>query len=95
MQHQFQGRYSQRVKRALSARGRRMAKARWAKWRANAAERPEPEPRMVRWYPLEFGVRDKGSGDVCWMDLRSGRDVQRRVAMLLKHYQPNAEKLKC
>jgi hypothetical protein len=87
MLREIKGRYSQRVKWALSARGRRMAKARWSKWRRDAANRPEPEPRMERWFPLEFGVRDKRSGESCWLDLRSLRDVMRRLSVLLRYYR--------
>jgi len=47
----------------------------------------EREPKMVRWFPLEIGVRDKTTGDVAWMDLRSGRDAARRLAVVLKYYQ--------
>jgi hypothetical protein len=88
MLQEFKGRFSRRVSKGLSERGRRMANARWAKWRAEAASRPEPEPKMQRWYPLAFGVRDKTLGVECWMDLRSLRDVTRRLAVLLRYYQP-------
>ena len=65
-----------------------MARARWAKWKASSASMPEPEPKMERWFPLEFGVRDKVSGTTCWLDLRSARDVTRRVSVLLRFYRP-------
>src|ERR1035438_9501872 len=84
MLREFKGRFSRRVSDRLSERGRRMANARWAKWRANSASRPAPEPKMQRWYPLEFGVRDKALGVECWMDLKSLRDVMRRLAVLLR-----------
>jgi hypothetical protein len=84
----FGGKRMRLMKKQVSEHCRRMALARWAKWRAEAANRPEPEPHMERWYPLEFGVRDKLSGETCWMDLRSGRDVLRRVAVMLRYYVP-------
>ena len=80
----FQGRYSQRVKRALSARGRRMARARWAKWRAETASRPEPEPRMKRYYPLEYGVRVKATGETHFRDLVSVRQAARALGLIVK-----------
>ena len=43
---------------------------------------------MQRWYPLEFGVRDKALGVECWMDLKSLRDVMRRLSVLLRFYEP-------
>lgn len=47
----------------------------------------EGEPKMARWFPLEFGVRDKRNGDTTvWTDLKSTRDVAKRIAVLLKHY---------
>ena len=47
---------------------------------------PEREPKFERWYPLELGVRDKRSGDVAWVDLRSARDAAKRIRMVIKHY---------
>jgi hypothetical protein len=68
---------------------KKMAAMRAAKERKRLARGPCEEPaRFVPWAPLEFGVRDKVTGEVVWMDLRSGRDVARRVAVLLRHYVP-------
>lgn len=79
-----QGRYSQRLKRDLSTRGRRMAKARWDKWRAEATKRPEPEPKMVRWHRFEYGVRDKLTGEAHWRDLTSIRQAKEALGLILK-----------
>ena len=73
MHYQIKGRYSQRVKRALSARGRRMARARWSKWRAE--DHPDQEPRMVRWNRFEYGVRDRLTGEAHWRELVSVRQA--------------------
>lgn len=62
-----------------------MARARWAKWRATAHLRPAPEPRMERYYPLEFGVRVKATGETHWADLRSARHAARALGLVLKH----------
>ena len=86
MLRNFQGVYSQRVKRALSARGRRMARARWSKWRADSANRPEPEPRMERWCRFEFGVRDKLNGEMHFRDLVSVRQAAKALGLILKFY---------
>lgn len=63
-----------------------MAKARWVKWHTEAHLRPESEPKFERWFPLEFGIRDKRTGQVAWVDLRSVRDTIRRVSVVLKYY---------
>ncbi len=60
-----------------------------AKERKRRARGPrEEEPRLERWHPLEFGVRDRVTGETVWMELRSGRDVARRLAVLLRFYEP-------
>lgn len=66
----------------------KLANMRAAKERKRLANPPEYEPKMIRWFPLEFGVRDKVTGETVWMDLRSTRDVAKRVAVVLKYYQP-------
>ena len=85
MHIRIKGRYSQRVKRALSARGRRMAKARWAKWRAE--DRPESEPRMVRWNRFEYGIRDRMTGETHWRDLVSIRQAAKALGLIMKFCQ--------
>jgi len=65
----------------------RAAKARLRQERI-AAGLLDREPKLVRWFPLELGVRDKASGEVAWTDLRSIRDAARRLGVVLKFYQP-------
>ena len=65
----------------------RAAKARIRQERADAGLL-DREPKLVRWFPIELGVRDKVSGDVAWTDLRSIRDAARRLSVVLKFYQP-------
>jgi hypothetical protein len=68
---------------------RKMANMRAARARKRLANPPpEPEPKTLRWFPLELGVRDKQTGETAWVDLRSGRDAARRLALLLRYYQP-------
>lgn len=63
-----------------------MANARWKCWRETAHLRPESEPKMIRSYPLEFGVRNKATGEIAWTDLKSVRDATRRLNIILKFY---------
>jgi hypothetical protein len=63
----------------------KLANMRAAKARKRLSNPVEHEPKLVRWFPLEFGVRDKRSGETVWMDLRSTRDVAKRITVLLKY----------
>jgi len=71
---------------------RKMANMRAAKERLRlargAAGLLEREPKMQRWFPLELGLRDKTTGEVAWVDLRSIRDAARRIAVVQKFYLP-------
>ncbi len=81
--------FSKRRNRWQDKRKRQLLKLsnmRAAKERKRLANPVEREPKLVRWFPLEFGVRDKRTGETVWMDLRSTRDVAKRVAVLLKYY---------
>ena len=62
-----------------------MAKIRWDKWRAETDSRAEPEPRMERWFPFEFGVRDKRTGQEAWHDLKSVRHAAKALGLILKY----------
>ncbi len=46
----------------------------------------EDEPKFVRYYPLEIGVRDKRTGETAWVDFKSVRDAMRRLSIVSKHY---------
>ena len=59
-----------------------------AKERKRLANPVEREPKMVRWFPLELGIRDKLTGETCWIDLKSARDAVKRITVILKYYQP-------
>jgi len=45
-----------------------------------------PEPKMEKYYPLEFGVRDKATGETAWTDLKSVRQASRALGLILKYY---------
>ena len=64
-----------------------MAKARWARYRADGTIRPEPEPKMKRWHRFEYAVRDKVTGDVAWRDLVSARQAYKAIGLVLKFYE--------
>lgn len=61
-----------------------MANMRAAKERKRLENPPEREPKLVRWFPLELGVRDKRNGETAWIDLRSVRDAAKRLRVILK-----------
>lgn len=64
---------------------RRLAQMRAAKERKRLERGPEePEPKLVRWYPFEFAVRDKRTGEVAWHDLVSVRHAEIAFRMLLQ-----------
>ena len=67
----------------------RLAQMRAAKERRRMERGPvEPEPKLVRWHPFEFAVRDKRTGEVAWHDLVSVRHAELAFRALLQ-----AEKL--
>jgi hypothetical protein len=47
----------------------------------------EREPKLVRWYRFEFGVRDKLTGETQFVDLKSARHAAKALGLILKHYQ--------
>jgi hypothetical protein len=65
---------------------RKMANMRAAKERKRLANPVEREPKLVRWFPLELGVRDKRMKEFSWVDLRSVRDAAKRISVVLKNY---------
>ena len=66
----------------------KLANMRAAKERKRLENDTEREPRMERTTFLSWAVRDDLTGHVEWLPLKSARDVVRRVAVLLRHYQP-------
>ena len=46
-----------------------------------------PEPRRGRqWYPLEIGFRDRTSGEVDWVVLKSARQARRLAARMIQEW---------
>jgi len=64
----------------------RMAKMRAAKERKRLANPVEREPELVRYYPLQLGVRNKRTGETAWIDFKSVRDAARRLSVVAKYY---------
>ena len=65
---------------------RKLANMRAAKAKKRAENPSEREPKMVRYYPLSFGIRDDLTGEEAWVKLRSVRDMSKRVAVVLRYY---------
>jgi hypothetical protein len=76
----------------LSKRRERIIK-KMANWRAAKARKRQeaidagwrPEPKFVRAYRFEFGVRDKMSGETAWHDLKSVRHAAKALGLVLKY----------
>ena len=66
---------------------RKMAAMRAAKERKRMANPVEREPKLVRWFPLEIGVRDKRTGEVAFVDFKSVRDATKRIREVFKYCQ--------
>lgn len=47
-----------------------------------------PEPKFERWYPFQFGVRVKTTGETHFVDLKSVRHAAKALGLILKYYQP-------
>lgn len=78
-------------KRRREAVLRKMAAMRAAKERKRLERGPiEEEPRMrtVRHPFLSWAVRDDLSGDICWMEFISIRDMLKRMSVVAKYYEP-------
>ncbi len=66
---------------------RKMARMRAAKERKRLKNPVEREPKFVRWFPLEIGVRDKRTNEIAWTDFRSVRDAAKRLSVIQEFYQ--------
>jgi hypothetical protein len=57
-----------------------------ARERKRLANPVEREPKFVVFHPLQFGIREKSTGDFAWADFKSVRDVERRLAAIRRYY---------
>ncbi len=83
-QSYFKQKRSKRDQENALRRSRLGVLARERKRLANPIER---ELRLVRYYPLQFGVRDKHTGDIAWVDFKSVRDAARWLAVVQRFYR--------
>ena len=66
----------------------KMARWRTAKEHKRLSNPVEREPKFEKYYPLEFGILNKRTGEIFWLGLKSVRDVAKRVGIVLKYYKP-------
>ena len=45
----------------------------------------EQEPKMERWHRFEIGIRNKATGETCFVDLKSGRQAHKIAGLVLKY----------
>lgn len=72
----------------MERRLRKLAHARAVKAQNRMSHPVEREPKMVRWIPMELGLRDTLCGEVAWVPFKSIRDAVRRLSVALREYQP-------
>ncbi len=68
---------------------RHLCNLRAAKARKRLEHPPEHEPKMERYYPLEYGVRVKATGETHFRDLVSVRQAAKALGLILR--MKNAE----
>ena len=44
-----------------------------------------PEPRMARYHRFEIGIRNKLTGETCFVDLKSARQAHKIAGLILKY----------
>ena len=65
--------------------------ARWRQRKAEirqeriAAGLIEREPKLERHYRFEIGIRNKATGETCFVDLKSARQAHKIAGLILKH----------
>ena len=64
-----------------------MRAAKERKRQERTADGWRPEPKLVRAYPLEFGVRVKATGETHFVDLKSARHAAKALGLILKFCQ--------
>ena len=73
----------ERMLRKMAHWRRRKAEIRQERIAAGLLER---EPKLQRYYPLEFGVRVKATGETHFVDLKSVRHAARALGLVLKYF---------
>lgn len=85
MRGDWKGPYNRRLAKRRSERGRRLANIRWQRFRETAHMRPEPDPKMARFYRFQIGFRDVLTGDEGWKPLKSVRNAAMTAKLILKY----------
>lgn len=86
MRHWQQGVSLSRNRKARwEKRLRQLAQMRAAKECKRIASPLEREPKLERFYPLEFGVRVKATGEMHFHDLVSVRYAAKALGLILKY----------
>ena len=74
-------------KRRASRRNEHYANMRAAKAQKRMENPPEHEPKMQRWNRFEITVRDRLTGETGSFELRSLRDMVKRLSAVVKYLQ--------
>lgn len=45
----------------------------------------EREPKLERWYKFEIGIKNKLTGETCFVDLKSARHAHKIAGLVLKY----------
>lgn len=79
----FRNRKERRERQLRKLANMRAAKARIRQERVEAGL-IEREPQLERYYPIEFGVRIKATGEAHFVDLKSIRHASKALGLILK-----------
>ena len=52
-----------------------------------AAPPPDREPKFAPWFPFEFGIREKSTGEMAFVDFVSVRDAARRLGAMRRYLE--------
>lgn len=64
---------------------RKMAAMRAAKERKRLQNPSDREPDLLKYFPFEFGIREKSTGETAFRDFVSVRDSTRRLSALRRY----------
>ncbi len=85
--------YRKRRRQAILHKMKLMRAAKERKRLARGPIEEEPKMQVVRHPFLSWAMRDELSGEVCWMEFKSVRDMAKRAGVVAKFYQPVKFKL--
>lgn len=79
----FRNRKERKERQLLKLANMRAAKER--KRQERIADGWTPEPKYVRAYCFEIGIRNKATGETCFVDLKSARQAHKIAGLILKY----------